>query len=261
MISFKPWWKPNKNILVCKNYKINDHTKWYGDRSAETNLEDNYDKMESICLESADKYLQGVDDVVVFRGEADNIRDVFKHNFYEIYDLWKGGNNIFYVDLDVVFLNEWNPFEETYLFSMYNFTDPTSTQDDFYNVNFPMYFNCGIRYYPYKMLHTTWDLGFQMFENFNTERWDAEQIIYNAMMWSQSPHPGDFYSNHKAYQMLQSPTTSAGQDLNKQFNAGLDIKDALAVHIHGSRGSGERLETMQNLFNGCMPEVEETLFL
>lgn len=261
MISFKPWWKPNKNILVCKNYTVTDHTKWYNDRTTENNMVNNYDQMEKICLASAEKNLVGLDDIVVFRGEADNIRDVFKQNFYEIHDLWAQGNNILYADLDVVFLNQWQCFEPTYLFSMYNLTDPTNTEDRFYNVKFPFYFNCGIRYYPYKMMQSVWDIGFEMFENFNPDRWDAEQIIYNAMMWSQSPHIGDFYRNRNAYQMLQSPMTSGGQSLNRQFNGELDIKDAFAVHIHGSRGSGERLEIMNNLYNGSMPEVEETLFL
>ena len=93
----------SKNFLVLKNYKITDNTKWYNDRTNETNLAENYRKMEDICVKSAFGNVEGLNEVRVFRGEADNIRDVFKKNFYEIYELWQEGHNILYSDLDVVF--------------------------------------------------------------------------------------------------------------------------------------------------------------
>lgn len=250
-----------KNILVLKNYTITDHTQWYDDRTNEKNLVDNYAEMEKICIESAKQNIQDLDDIHVFRGEASNIRDVFKINFFEIYDLWKQGHNLLYADLDVVFMNPCNMFDKTYLFSMYNLTDPPSTSDSHYNVDFQFYFNCGMRYYPHKMLQEVWDIGIEMFENFNTERWDAEQIIYNSMMWWQSPHMGDFWNPLKAYQMLNSPLIPGGQQANQQFNAGYDIKEVDAVHIHGSRGSSDRLEIMKRLQERTLPAVEETLFL
>lgn len=261
MISFKPWWKPKKNILVLKNYTITDHTKWYNDRSHENNLVENYAEMEKICVATAEKNIVGLDDVVVFRGQADNIRDVFKQNFYEIHELWSEGNNILYADLDVVFMKPWTWFEPTYLFSMYNLTDPPKTHCDHYNISFDHFFNCGIRYYPYKMMQSVWDIGFEMLDNWNPERWDSEQIVYNAMMWSQSPHVGDFWRAPLAYQMLHSPYTPGGQYTNNQFNGTLDLKDVLAVHIHGSRGSHDRLALMKDLASGQLPEVEETIFL
>ena len=61
------------NILVCKNYTINDHTKWYNDRTNEQNLENNYTGMEKLCVASAEEYIQNLDEVKVFSGEADNI--------------------------------------------------------------------------------------------------------------------------------------------------------------------------------------------
>ena len=93
-----------ENILVLKNYRINDHSKWYNNRTQEQNLIENYKAMESLCIESAKRYVQDLDRVHVFEGDADNIRDVFKTNFYEIYDLWKEGNNILYTDLCRFFL-------------------------------------------------------------------------------------------------------------------------------------------------------------
>ena len=170
-----------KNILVLKNYTITDHTQWYDDRTNEENLVDNYAEMEKICVASAQENIQDLDEICVFRGEASNIRDVFKINFFEIYDLWKQGHNILYADLDVVFMNPCEMFDKTYLFSMYNLTDPPTTSDSHYDVEFPFYFNCGMRYYPHKMLQEVWDIGIEMFDNYYTDRWDAEQIIYNSM--------------------------------------------------------------------------------
>ena len=74
----------SKNFLVLKNYDILDHTKWYDDRSNEINLVNNYDEMEKIAVDSSMKYLKGMNEIKIFRGEENNIRDVFKTNFFEI---------------------------------------------------------------------------------------------------------------------------------------------------------------------------------
>ena len=70
-----------KNLLVSKHYKIKDHTKWYNDRTNESDLEDNYDKMMELMLDSAEENLLCMDDYIVHEGEADNIREVFKIHF------------------------------------------------------------------------------------------------------------------------------------------------------------------------------------
>lgn len=234
------------NILVCKNYTIKDHTKWYDDRTKEQSLVDNYKEMESVCINSAKKYIKDLDEVKVFRGEADNIRDVFKHNFYEIYELWKEGHNILYCDLDVVFTQPVKYFEQFEHFSMFNFTDPTSTVDDHFDIELDYYFNCGIRYYPQNMSQDVWDVGLEMMEDWNPDRWDTEQIIYNAMMWEQDISLEEMYKPDLAFQALMEP---ASHDVNIQFNNGLKIEDAKAVHVHGSRGSSSRLRTMSDLTN------------
>ena len=184
----------SKNYLVLKNYNVKDHTKWYSDRSQEVNLVENYQAMENIATQSALKNLEKLNEIKVFRGEADNIRDVFKKNFYEIYELWQKGHNILYADLDVVFTQPVNYFENSNTFRMYNLTDPVKTTCDHYNVEFETYFNCGIRYYPKDMSQDVWDLGIEMVENWNPERWDSEQIIYKAMMWSQNIKADDVYN-------------------------------------------------------------------
>lgn len=247
------------NILVLKNYSIKDHSKWWDDRTKETDLTNNYKQMEKICCDSAHKYIKNLDSIKVFRGEADNIRDVFRTNFYEIYDLWKEGHNILYCDLDVVFVNDVEYFDQTKYFSMFNLTDPPTTTDQFYKLTFENYFNCGIRYYPKDMSQQIWDTGIQMMQNWNPERWDSEQIIYNAMMWQQTTDPYTFYDPVKAYQMLFDPKTGGAR--NNQFNS-IELTDACAVHVHGSRGSANRLELMQSLANGTLvQDTEEYIYL
>ena len=229
------------NILVCKNYTVSDHTKWYGDRTNESNLENNYTAMEHLCVASANQYIKDLDEVKVFRGNADNIRDVFKINFYDIYELWKEGHNILYADLDVLFVKDVQYFDQFNKFAMFNLTDPTSTTDSHYNVKFNHFFNCGIRYYPKDMDQSVWDLGIEMVENWNPDRWDSEQIIYNAMMFSQDIKTTDILKPWLAYQML---TGNLESDTNHNK---INLSDAKAIHLHGSRGSFNRLQTMQKL--------------
>ena len=251
----------SKNYVVYKNYTISDQSKWHNDRSHETDLVDNYKAMEKISVASAQKCVKNIDAIRVFRGEAEDIREVFKSNFYEIYDLWKQGHNILYCDLDVVFMKPVDFFSSPdSRFCMFNLTDPTSTTDDHYGVEFPHYFNCGVRYYPSTMSQDVWDVGIKMIENWNPERWDAEQIIYNAMMFSQSGKAEDFYNPYMAYQCLHNPVHQNGQLINRQFNQ-IDIGDAAVIHVHGSRGSGDRVALMQKLADKELAAVQETLLL
>ncbi len=248
------------NFLALKNYNIKDNSKWYNDRTNEANLAENYLKMEKVCVSSAMKNLENINEIRVFRGEADNIRDVFKENFSELYYLWKEGNNVLYADLDVVFTQPVNYFENSEIFRMYNLTDPVKTVCEHYDLKFETYFNCGIRYYPKDMSQEVWDLGFKMLENWNPERWDSEQIIYNAMLWSQNIKPDDVYNPRLAYQLLHDPQHIQGNRINKQFNQ-IDLQEACAVHVHGSRGSSDRLTLMENFAENRIPQTEETLFL
>ena len=248
------------NILVAKNYTIKDHSKWWDDRTSEANLVDNYKQMEALCLQSAIDNLTDMDSLHVFTGEASDIREVFKKNFYEIYDLWKEGHNILYCDLDVVFPNKHDYFVKTDIFQMFNLTDPVSTTDEHYDMKFDHYFNCGIRYYPKNMSQEVWDLGFKMVENWNPDRWDSEQVIYNAMMFSQNITAQDVYQPQKAYQMLADPRTSRGRELNDTFNR-INIQDAYAVHVHGSRGSSDRLSLMQAIIEGTLHQNDDEVLV
>jgi hypothetical protein len=246
-----------ENILVGKLYEIQDHTKWYDDRSAEIGLVDNYHTMAELMVASANNHLVGVDQAQIHRGTAADIREVFYTHFYEIYNLWKnGGVNILYCDLDVVFLKDIEFFNTTDVFSMYNFTDPTTVYDEHYDVNLEHYFNCGVRYYPANMDESVWQRGIKMVENWNSEVWDAEQVIYNVMMWEQGVKLLDVYQPQASWQMLHPLPLSM---TNTKFNGGVRVNQAQVAHVHGSRGSESRLTAMRDLAAGRFGE--ETILL
>jgi hypothetical protein len=89
-----------------------------------------------------------------------------------------------------------------------------------------------------------------MLENWNPDRWDAEQVIYNNMLWSQNIEPQLFYRPDLAFQMLNgNPLHQQNTDFNR-----ICVRNAAVVHVHGSRGSGNRLQIMKDLLDGNFHE-------
>ena len=233
-----------RNILIAKNYQIQNHTAWHTDRSTETNLAHNYTQMAELMTASASRYLADLDEIIISTGEQPDIRTAFKHHYAVIQQLWESEPvNILYADLDVLFLKPTRIFGTTEHFCMFNLTDPPSTTDAHYGVNIPYYFNCGIRYYPASMSKAVWDLGAELIDNWNPDRWDAEQIVYNIQMWSQGIQPEQVYKPELAYQVLSA---DPADQYSERFNQ-IPFSQAQVVHVHGSRGSSNRLALMQSL--------------
>lgn len=237
------------NILVTKNYTLKNHSNWCdaGDRT-EANYVNHYATMEKHLIESANKNLANLDEIVVHRGEADNIREVFKQHFLDIYELWQQGHNILYCDLDVNIVKPVEVFGEFEHFSMFNYTDPRSTTDGHYNVSLSNYFNCGVRYYPENMSQEIWDLGLEMLDRWNPDRWDAEQIIYNVMMWRQ---PGtrldDFFRPELNWMShhCRDFTNTAQLQIAENWNE-TRLSNAKIIHFTGTRGAGQAVKMMEN---------------
>lgn len=231
----------NMNILVAKNYCIQDHTAWHSDRSSEANLVVNYNVMEQIMTRSAERHVVDLDRIIIHRNSATDIRQAFVDHYWQIRELWSQGHNILYVDLDVVFTGQYDVFGKFDHFAMFNYTDPRSTHDAHYDVQFPHYFNCGIRYYPAGMHPDVWAVGDTMMSGFDRNRWDSEQIIYNAMLWSQGGDVAQYLQPQLAYQWCCATQTACNA-----FN-NIPLEQACAVHVHGSRGSSNRLQLMNIL--------------
>jgi hypothetical protein len=204
--------------------------------------------MEKHLIESANKNLVNLDEIVVHRGEADNIREVFKQHFLDIYELWQQGHNILYCDLDVKFVKPVEVFGEFDHFSMFNYTDPKSTKDTHYNVSLSNYFNCGVRYYPENMSQKVWDMGLEMLQQWNPDRWDAEQVLYNIMMWRQPEtrldtflRPELNWMSHQYRDFSNTKQLQIAENWNKT-----KLTDAKIIHFAGTRGAGQVVEMMEN---------------
>ncbi len=231
------------NLLVSKHYTITDHTKWPSDRTNERDLVENYKAMSDIMIESARKNLINLNGYEIHTGAAESIRDVFRIHFYKIYDLWQQGHNILYADSDVVFKKPYDYFSEFDKFMMFNHTPggQYGTKCGHYKVEIPQFFNCGIRYYPQSMSQDIWDIGLRMCENWDHDRWNSEQVIYNVMMWDQ-------FDQISTRPELAFQSINEIHAQNNELN-GINIDDAYAVHFHGSRGSKAVLDRMKQFIS------------
>jgi len=236
-----------KNLLVCKNYQVLDHSKWHNDRRRETALESSYAQMQELMLQSAQRNLLDLDQVMVHTGECENIRDVFREHFWEIYRLWQTGANIVYADLDVLFTKPVRYFGEFDHFMMFNHTQPGTCTDTHYGVKFKNYFNCGIRYYPANMSPDVWRVGFEMLDRWDPDRWDTEQVIYNAMLWHQPVTLADVHHPELSYQMFLDPRVGNQARNSAKFNGGISYTDAKAIHFHGSRNAELKTDIMRHV--------------
>ena len=112
-----------KNYLIRSLYKIKSPI-WFEDRSGEGDLYDWYMKMHDISLRSFEKHLQGDWEFVFFNKEVENIQEVFKNHFFEIYDIWKQGDtNILYCGPDNVVMKPTEFFGKYDDFMMFNYDD------------------------------------------------------------------------------------------------------------------------------------------
>jgi len=249
-----------KNYLIRSLYKIKSPI-WFDDRSNEGDLYDWYMKMHDISLRSFEKNLQGDWEFLFFNKEVENIQEVFKDHFFEIYDIWKQGDtNILYCGPDNIMMKPTTIFGEYDDFRMFNYTDPKSFNDpNKYNMKHEHFYNADVRYYPSTMSQDIWDMGLEMAENWDFDCWNTEQIILNKMLWDQpNRSPANTLLPHIAYQgqHLYLPNTKEGADaqgpwehrkhVSNKWN-GCKLSDAHIVHTHGSRHAPSKYALMKEL--------------
>lgn len=233
------------NILACKMYSVEDHSSWFKDRSTEQGLERNYAQMAEVMTASAKKYCTGLDRVEMHTGTMPNMKSVFQQHLVECYALWRQGHSVLSVDLDVVFLKHHNWFENRTLFQMYNFTDPARTYDPVEQKQIPYYLNCGIKLFPQDMSREIWEQIWRSFKTWDDTRYDHEQIVLNHCFWNQgSPQELSKLLDARVWQCL---TENPHDTRNIMHNQGVTVDQAVCVHVHGSRGSANRLQLMRQL--------------
>ena len=224
---------------------------WFEDRSGEGDLYDWYMKMHDISLKSFEKHLQGDWEFIFFNKEVENIQEVFKDHFFEIYDIWKQGNcNILYCGPDNIMMKPTDVFGKYDDFMMFNYTDPkSSVEPNHYDIQHEHFFNADVRYYPSTMSQDIWDMGLEMAENWDFNSWNTEQFILNKMLWDQPSRtlnntldPSIAYQGHQLF----IEDWEQRKAYSNEWNAS-DIKDAQIIHLHGSRNAPRKYALMKQL--------------
>ena len=224
---------------------------WFADRSGEGDLYDWYMKMHDISLRSFEKHLEGDWEFKFFNKEVENIQEVFKDHFFEIYDIWKQGNvNILYCGPDNIMMKPTKFFGEYDDFRMFNYTDPKSSDEpNHYNIQHKHFFNADVRYYPSRMSQDIWDIGLEMAENWDFDSWNTEQFILNKMLWEQKDRTIENTLDPKmAYQGHQLVLDNWDERLksSNQWN-NCKLVDAHIIHTHGSRHAPSKFALMEEL--------------
>lgn len=239
-----------KNYLIRSLYKIKSPV-WFSDRSKEGDLYDWYLKMNDISLRSFQKHLQGEWEFIFFNKEVDNIQEVFKDHFFEIYDIWKNEEcNILYCGPDNIMMKPTAFFGEYSDFMMFNYTDPkSSVEPNHYNIQHTHFLNADVRYYPSTMKQDIWELGLSMAERWDFNCWNTEQIILNEMLWKQpNRNPNNTINPKIAYQGHQLFIDNWEQRKQSSNNwNNCEIGDAHIIHLHGSRNAPLKYALMEQL--------------
>jgi hypothetical protein len=176
-----------KNYVVWTNCQVNESEHRFGiSPCSDSASRAAYDTMFQISRGSARKFLAGDWEEVVFTDPVETRVHMFQQNWQRIWDLWhQEPCNILYLDSDAMFIKSTDMFGHFDQYRLFNWTDPKS------NAQFPNYYNAGVRYYPSTMSAEVWNIGQDMAQNWNLNIWDQEQLIFNAMFWSQDvqdPH-------------------------------------------------------------------------
>jgi hypothetical protein len=234
-----------KNYLVKSLYRVRDPNWMVHDRSHETDLYENYLEMHRISVGSFTRHLKGDWELKFFTGQVNNISEAFEKTFWNIHTLWhQEPCNILYTDPDTVArldLDIWSLNQ----FRMFNFTDPRSLdRDNCYNARFDWFFNAGVRYFPHAMNPDVWKLGADMARSWDHSTYDTEQIILNAMLWSQGLRLDQALMPKVAYQAMNLDRAPVWW--HDVWN-GCSMSQAAIIHVHGSRDSQSRVDIMKKL--------------
>jgi hypothetical protein len=232
-----------KNILVKANYEILKPDWLCENQVIEEKSFETYTKAHEISLESARKYLQDLDDVVVLTGKYTNVHKTFQNTWKETYRLWKEGHNLLFTDSDTIFINEVSVFGKYKEFRMFNHTEPAIFRTpNKYNASFNNFYNAGVRYYPSTMTQETWDIGNKIVDDWDEDTYDTEQIALNTMHWSQ----GLFSSIVSDSSLNFICPLNRPQDWWTSHNR-RSVDSAKILHFCGTRGISAVLATMQQI--------------
>jgi len=230
-----------KNYVVWTNCEVRDRESRFGiEACADPSVRADYNRMHELSLASARHFLRGDWEPIVFDQPAESRVTMFRDNWYRLRDLWHSEPcNVLYLDSDTVFVKPTEIFGRWSEYRLFNWTTPPQHPE------FPHYFNAAVRYHPHTMSADTWALGDRIAQNWNLDIWDQEQLIFNAMFWSQNLA---FEDAHHPEMNWQAPTGQTLEQLaqHAQLNT-FPIQHARIIHYHGTRGSSRGQDIAQQL--------------
>lgn len=243
-----------KNYVIGAHRRINS-TKWaWKDTSTEGDIYKTYSEMYRLSRSSMYYFLEGDWEELVWNEDIDNIGQAMKLNWTNVYNLWHSEPcNILAVGPDVQIVKPLKMFGEFSEFRMFNWTDPKSyNAANSWDIKLPNYFNGDFKYYPHTMSESLWDMGRKMAESWEgndttPETWGNEQLIENAMFWSQGLTFEQAHRPDLFYQAQNLPWSSI-DEMNAWNN--YDYADAKVLHWHSSRHSPTKLQCMQQINDG-----------
>lgn len=176
--------------MKTKNYLIIPLGKCKGsarDESYEEHFEI-YEEMVSIQIESINKNIPDVDEVIIVSGEYDTMEELFYEVFKQIHKLWNTEKcNILCSAADVLFINNVEIFGNYEDFTLFGPNAGQRVIDDV-----PISLD-SLRYFPSTMQKEILDMGMNIWNEeiskyLNEEKqisWEFEMYVFNKMFYTQ----------------------------------------------------------------------------
>ena len=229
-----------KNIVVLKLYKMPDRTEQTFKYKFNSDTYHTYKKLLDLAVSQAEQNIQDIHELIVHERTADNDQDMFKKHMLELEELYKSGDhNVLSIGNDVIYFESSNPF------------DPEYTRFTLSGLN------ADVKYFPAQgVSEAVWDYQKEqiskweellelapynmrtLYEPGNPIKWNAEQKIYQNMMYQsiQEKYP-EYEPNTK-----HIPENMSGVAQYTSINQGDWHNTDTAIHFHASRNPEKILD-------------------
>lgn len=244
-----------RNYLIgCARPVINYWGPWKGTGQNPRYQEDyiTYREMYRLSRLSARHFLQGEWTEFCFQSPILDARLNTLHIWYQIRELWhQEPCNILCMGADTLFVKPTEIFGRFEEFRLFNYTDPREHRE------FRHYFNDDIRYIPHTLNQGIWLAAERQMcrwlDPTEQSQWDLGQIIHNHMFWSQG-----FWGERVARPDLAFQIIHFDDEQDSAWN-NYPVSQAHILHLHGSRGAGDRVDAMRTMLAqlGIDPDATE----
>ena len=222
-----------KNIVVLKLYKMPDRTEQNFKFKFDSDTYHTYKKLLDLAVSQAEQHIQDIDELIVHERTADNDQDMFKKHMLELEELYKSGDhNVLSIGNDVIYFESTNPFDPAY--SRFTLSG----------------LNADVKYFPAGgVSDAVWNYQKQeigkweqllelapynmrtLYEPGNPIKWNAEQTIYQNMMYRSIQEKYPEYEPNTVH----IPENMTGVAQYTSIAHGDWHNTDTAIHFHASR--------------------------